>query len=434
MRSWRFLAVVILVLALIYTYLSWSLGRGTSHPGLAWLLALIPVIGILTFPVLVFAARKRSAKFAKRELQGRHSSPEKPTESAEQSESEEEPRASAAHWLAYLSMAGGSFLLPILILRDLAVLASDHFSQATSVYLLNDQISVAMPALATLLLIVGSRIAARGLYLKRVDVPIELNDQEAEVALDGFKIAQISDLHIGPTIDRNYVQKTVDMTNSVEPDIIVLTGDIGDGSPQVYQDDFAPLKHLRAKLGVFYVTGNHEYYSDAEKWMTMMTDAGMVVLRNSNQIIHYAGSSAALLKKVSIAVAGVVDPAAAMFLATDGPKPADAMLGANNADIKILLAHQPGIAALAEKAGFDLQISGHTHGGQFFPWNFVVKKVHQYHQGLFKRGVMHIYVSPGTGSWGPPIRLGTRPEVSVLTLRSQARAESKSDFAHGQGA
>ena len=416
MRSWRFLAVVIFVLALIYTYLSWSLGRGTSHPGYAWLFVLLPVIGILTFPVLVFAARKRAAKAEKIEPRHHHPGPEMSTEDPE----DEEPRASAAHWLAYLSMAGGSFLLPILILRDLAVLVLNHFAQSVSGRLLSDQMAVAMPVFALLLLIVGFRIAARGLYLKRVDVPIKLKNRETETALDGFKIAQISDLHIGPTIDRKYVQKTVDMTNSVEPDIIVLTGDIGDGSPQVYENDFAPLKHLRAKLGVFYVTGNHEYYSNAEQWMTMMTAAGMVVLRNSNQIIHYASSRAGLFKKVSIAVAGVVDPAAAMFLATAGPKPEEAIRGATGTDFKILLAHQPGIAARAEKAGFGLQISGHTHGGQFFPWNFVVKKVHQYHQGLFKRGAMHIYVSPGTGSWGPPVRLGTRPEVSVLTLRSHA--------------
>jgi len=410
MRSWRFLAVVILVLALLYTYLSWSLGRGTSHPGYAWVFVLLPVLGILTFPVIVFAARKRAAQNKARD---RNLSPESSNEG-------EEPRASAAHWLAYLSMAGGSFLLPILILRDLAALVLKNLAPPISAYLLSDQMAVAMPVLALLLLIVGFRIAARGLYLNRIDVSIDLKNREAEAALHGFKIAQISDLHIGPTIDREYVQKTVDMTNSVEPDIIVLTGDIGDGSPQVYVGDFAPLRDLRAKHGVFYVTGNHEYYSNAEQWMTMMTAAGMVVLRNSNQIIHHPGSSMAPLKSVSIAVAGVVDPAAAMFLASDGPKPEEAIRGATDADFKILLAHQPGIAERAEKAGFSLQISGHTHGGQFFPWNFVVRKVHQYHQGLFKRGAMHIYVSPGTGSWGPPIRLGTRPEVSVLTLRSQA--------------
>ena len=208
-----------------------------------------------------------------------------------------------------------------------------------------------------------------------------------------------------------YVQNVVDKTNSVEPDIIVLTGDIGDGDPALYATDFAPLRKLRAKFGIFYVTGNHEYYSDGARWMEVMRELGMQVLQNQNQLISIPSTAS-----VTIAIAGVLDPAAAMINATDGPKPEQAVKGCEKSDYKILLAHQPGIADRAEKSGFDLQISGHTHGGQFFPWNMVVRKVHEYHQGLFKRNEMQIYVSPGTGSWGPPVRLGKRPEISVLTL------------------
>ncbi len=400
-RNLRFLVTVISVLLLLYVYMAWSLGRGLEHPGVAWFLVLIPVLGIITYPVIYFASRRKTAT---------------------------NPRPSVPQWIAYISMATASFLLPLVLLRDLFALLFHFISPANETFLLGGEATLAAPVIATVMLAFGLTTAARGLFIKRIPILFQAIHPAAANALSGFKIAQITDLHIGPTIDHNYVQKVVEMTNSVEPDIVVLTGDIGDGDPVLYAKDFAPLKALRAKHRIFYVTGNHEYYSDGKRWIEIMAEMGMQVLLNENQVLKIESKNGNPERSTAtLAIAGVLDPASAISNATDGPKPEVAVRGCESADYKILLAHQPGIADRAEKLGFDLQISGHTHGGQFFPWNLVVRKVHQYYQGLFTRNKMHIYVSPGTGTWGPPVRLGTRPEISVLTLIPTSDQRSYAD-------
>jgi predicted MPP superfamily phosphohydrolase len=256
------------------------------------------------------------------------------------------------------------------------------------------------------MLIEGLRRAITGPHVKTV----EIHSAQLPQALDGFRIAQISDLHVGPTIGRRYVERVVRLTNSLTADLVALTGDIGDGAVQELERDLEPLNALSPRGRIYYVTGNHEYYWIGRDWVEKFRELGAKPLLNDAELIEHNG--AALL------VGGVIDPAASM--ATPGATP-DAHAACRKdrpADFRILLAHQPGIAEKAEHAGFDLQLSGHTHGGQFFPWTLVVRHVHRYHLGLFKHGKMHVYVNAGTGTWGPPIRFGTRPEITLIVLRA----------------
>jgi predicted MPP superfamily phosphohydrolase len=171
----------------------------------------------------------------------------------------------------------------------------------------------------------------------------------------------------------------------------------------------AALRELAASAPAFFVTGNHEYYSGARPWIEHFRGLGIRVLQNEHAMLDIKG--AALL------VGGVNDPAAGRFDPQARPNPAGAAAGGGSAAFRLLLAHNPKLAPLAAQAGFDLQLSGHTHAGQFFPWTLAVRFVHAPHVvGLSREGKMWVYVSPGTGSWGPPVRFGTRPEISLIHL------------------
>ena len=220
---------------------------------------------------------------------------------------------------------------------------------------------------------------------------------------------QISDLHASPTIRLAYVQRVVDMTKALAPDLIALTGDIVDGSVPRLAGHVAPLEALASGDRAFFVLGNHDYYSGAGPWTAHFEAMGFRVLRNAHVTI--ACGAARLL------IGGVIDFAARMSDPDARPRPDLATDGAARPAFRLLLAHNPKIAPLAEQAGFDLQLSGHTHAGQFFPWTFVIRWVHGPHAaGLSRRGRMWVYVSAGTGTWGPPVRLGTTPELTLLRL------------------
>ena len=227
--------------------------------------------------------------------------------------------------------------------------------------------------------------------------------------LDGLRIVQISDLHAGPTMRLAYVQRVVDMTKELAPDLIALTGDIVDGSVPRLALHVAPLEALASGDRAFFVLGNHDYYSGAGPWTAHFEAMGFRVLRNAHVTI--ARGAARLL------IGGVIDFAARMSDPDARPRPDLATDGDARPAFRLLLAHNPKIAPLAEQAGFDLQLSGHTHAGQFFPWTFVIHLVHGPHAaGLSRRGRLWVYVSAGTGTWGPPVRLGTTPELTLLRL------------------
>jgi predicted MPP superfamily phosphohydrolase len=256
---------------------------------------------------------------------------------------------------------------------------------------------------AALMTVVGL-IQARHPRVVRVAVPI----RNLPPDLAGLRIVQLSDLHVGPTIRRPFVEWVVDVTNALAPDLVAVTGDVADGFVPDLREHVAPLGRLRAPLGTFFVTGNHEYYWDAGGWTRELERLGLAVLSNEHRLL-VRGNGRLLL-------AGITD------LSVD-PDPHAALAGAPDSDVRVLLAHQPRSAYAARAAGFDLQLSGHTHGGQFFPFNLLVRLFQPFVAGLHRLEEMWLYVSRGTGYWGPPLRLGAPSEITLLEL---VRAEAGS--------
>lgn len=239
-----------------------------------------------------------------------------------------------------------------------------------------------------------------------IQVPVQdLPDELADLV-----IIQITDLHISATIKKKWVTKMVQKVNSLNPDIIVFTGDIADGSPDRLKADIEPLKTLKATYGVFYVTGNHDYYSGIGRWMQAINQLGFRILLNEHIIIEHGNGK--------LLIGGVTDYRAGHFLKPHTSSPQKAMAGAPVVDCKILLAHQPLSIFEAEKQGIDLQLSGHTHGGQYLPWNYFIKLDQPYVAGLHKYKSSHIYVSKGTGYWGPPMRIGVPSEITHIKLKN----------------
>lgn len=310
------------------------------------------------------------------------------------------------HAASYLSMGWLTYLLLLCLLRDVLQLASGlaglRWRDALAQHGDNAVILGAFAALA-----VGVVAARRGPHVRHVDIPID----RLPAAFAGFTIAQISDLHVGPTIGTRYVQRVVQIANDLAADLVVLTGDIVDGAVERLAEGVAPLAQLSARDGVFLAMGNHDYYSGAGAWVPHFRRLGMQVLLNDSRVIRRG--------EAQLVLGGVVDPAARMDRPPQSPDPARAAAKHLGEAVRILLAHNPKLAPVAEPHGFDLQLSGHTHAGQFFPWTLAVRAVHAPHvEGLSRRGRMWVYVNAGTGTWGPPVRLGTRPELTLLRLVS----------------
>ena len=242
--------------------------------------------------------------------------------------------------------------------------------------------------------------------VREVEVPIA----DLPAALEGYKIAQLTDIHIGPTIHGEWLREVVARVNGLEPDLVAVTGDVVDGLVPQLASEVAPLAELRGRDGVYYVTGNHEYYWDGLAWCRHFASLGMKVLVNAHEIIEREGAR--------LLVGGVSDYRAGARVPGHKSDPAAALAGAPEVDLRVLLAHQPRSIYKAASAGFDLQLSGHTHGGQFVPFAWIISWVQPYGHGLHRHADgPWIYVSRGTGYWGPPNRLGAPSEISLLTLR-----------------
>ena len=307
------------------------------------------------------------------------------------------PAADRLTWAGMLAMGLFSSLFVATLVRDLMLLVAPASWVEPS--------AIAVPLLALAATLVGVVNARRTAAVVTVDVPIA----GLPAALAGFTIAQISDIHVGPTIKASYLQGIVDAVNRMDADLVAVTGDLVDGSVAELQGHVAPLAGLVSRHGTFFVTGNHEYYSGAVPWMAELRRLGVKVLQNQHVVLERDGASMVL--------AGVADYGAHHFDPSHRSDPAAALLGAPaSASVRILLAHQPRSAAAAEQAGFDLQLSGHTHGGQFFPWNFLVRLQQPFTAGLHRLGKLWVYVSRGTGYWGPPKRLGAPSEITRLRL------------------
>jgi predicted MPP superfamily phosphohydrolase len=262
-----------------------------------------------------------------------------------------------------------------------------------------------VPLLGIVVTLLGLWNARRTAGVVKVDVPVAGLPE----ALTGFTIVQISDIHVGTTIRERYVEGIVEAVNHLKPDVVAITGDLVDGSVAELGSHVAPLARLVSRHGSFFVTGNHEYYSGAVPWMAELTRLGIRVLHNEHVVIQRGGAK--------LVLAGVPDYGAGHFHDSHRSDPHAAIAGAPaDAQVKVLLAHQPRTAAAAAKAGFDLQLSGHTHGGQFLPWNFFVRFQQPFTAGLHRLDELWVYVSRGTGYWGPPKRFGAPSEITQIRL------------------
>jgi len=316
--------------------------------------------------------------------------------------------AAALAWIGLVCMGLFSSLFVLTAVRDAGLLlagaAAALWPGAVSPASLVTPSARAVAIAAALVTLWGFANARRVARVVRVDVPIA----GLPAPLDGFTIAQVSDIHVGPTIKRPYVEAIVDSVNRLDVDLVAVTGDLVDGSVRDLAEHVAPLAGLRSKEGVFFVTGNHEYYSGAASWVRELRRLGLTVLMNEHVLVRRGDAR--------LVVAGVTDFSAAHFDRAEASDPAAALAGSPAGALRLLLAHQPRSAAAAEAAGFHLQLSGHTHGGQFLPWNFLVRLQQPFTAGLHRWRAMWVYTSRGTGYWGPPKRFGAPSEITLLRL------------------
>lgn len=359
------------VVAGLHVYIGWRILPGLDLGPLGWMLALL---GLTASTVLV-----PLALFGRFVIDRPH-------------------LADRLSWLGGIAMGLFSSVLVLTVLRDIALL----FSDAPTIV----QITAwGVLALAVLFTGVGYVNARRVARVIEIDVPLA----DLPPTLDGFSIVQLSDIHVGPTIKREYVQAIVDRVNALEADLVVLTGDLVDGSVAQLHRHTAPLGRLKSRHGSYWVTGNHEYYSGAAAWMREFERIGLRGLHNRHAVVEHRGARFVL--------AGVTDYSAGAFDSAQASDPAAALAGSPPELPRILLAHQPRSAPAAEAAGADLQLSGHTHGGQFWPWNFFVPLQQPFTAGLHRHGRLTVYTSRGTGYWGPPKRFGAPSEITLLRLR-----------------
>jgi len=369
----RLVPFVLVVTGLLGTAYAYIAGRLSSAPW-GWAALAIPFVLIWVVPVFYWTRDR---------------------------DGEESWLDSAAHQASYLSMAWVSFILVLTLVRDLALLATAALPLERA-HALVIQAGVPAVLVASLLaMVLGALNALRGPRVEKVTVRVP----GLHSGLDGFRIVQISDLHVGRSIRRAYVERTVERARSLAPDLVALTGDMVDGPVERLAAHVAPLASLAEDGRAFFVLGNHDCYSGADAWIAHWREMGMRVLLNEHAVLS---KGAAMLL-----VGGVVDPA------YRARRPEISLGDAPSADFRLLLAHNPKLAPLGARAGFDLQLSGHTHAGQFFPWTLAVRLVHAPHvAGLSREARMWVYVSAGTGSWGPPVRFGTSPEITLVTLVS----------------
>jgi uncharacterized protein len=315
----------------------------------------------------------------------------------------------ALAWSGMLAMGLFSSLFVLTVLRDALLLASAAWATLWPGALAPEWISPATAwavlAAAATVTVLGAWNARRTAAVVRVDVPVT----DLPEALHGFTIAQISDIHVGPTIRGGYLQAIVDRVNRLEADMVAVTGDLVDGSVAELAGHVAPLAALRSRHGTFFVTGNHEYYSGAQAWITELRRLDVRVLLNEHVVLRHDGSD--------VVVAGVTDHSAHHFDAGHRSDPRASVHGAPiGAALRLLLAHQPRSAMAAIGLGFHLQLSGHTHGGQFWPWNLFVRLQQPFTAGLHRLRDLWIYTSRGTGYWGPPKRFGAPSEITCLRM------------------
>ncbi|MCU1350625.1 MAG: putative phosphoesterase, partial [Acidobacteria bacterium] len=286
-------------------------------------------------------------------------------------------KRSAMHWAGYATLALFSTLLTLVFVGDVIRLVLPSLLTVRT-------ISFAILGGAGALSLIGLA-QARCPRICRVAIPVtDLPDE-----LDGYRIVQWSDVHVGPTIRRRFVASLVERTNAIGADAVVITGDLIDGYLDELREQVEPLAALHARDGVFFVTGNHEYYWRASEWVTELQRLGLTFLKNSHRVIERGDAR--------LVMAGITDPVGRYTHTSD---PDAALAGAPGDAFKVLLSHRPQAAKDADRLGVGLQLSGHTHGGQFFPFNLFIRFFQPIVAGLHRVGRTWLYVSRGTGYWG----------------------------------
>lgn len=322
-------------------------------------------------------------------------------------------------WVAFVWLGLMFILFTVLVAFDLvrgAVLLGDRVANGGSLQDPERRRFVSrLMASAVVLVAGGLGIAAVRSGLGRValrEVRVRLDRLPSE--LDGFTVVQLTDVHVGPTIKGDFVQEIVNRTNELKPDVIAITGDLVDGSVERLREHVAPLGKLRARHGVFFVTGNHEYYSGVEEWCAELGRLGIRVLRNERVPIGHG--------EATFDLAGIDDHQAHQFGNGHGADLARAVAGRDPTRELVLLAHQPRAVFEAQRHGVGLQLSGHTHGGQIWPWTWFVRLQQPVVSGIARFGKTLVYVSSGTGYWGPPMRLGAPAEITKVVLLAPSEA------------
>lgn len=310
-------------------------------------------------------------------------------------------------WIVFVWMgaAFGFFLLTLVgELARAVALASGALADPERRQWFSRAVAVAVGAGGVAFTVAAVRTALDRVAVRTVRVPLA----KLPPSMDGYSIVQLTDVHVGPTIGGAFVAELVARVNALRPDVIVITGDLVDGSVAELGAHTAALANLRARHGVFFVTGNHEYYSGADEWIAELGRLGVRTLRNERVTL---GDEAA-----SIDLAGVDDWSARRHGQGHGADLARALAGRDEGRELVLLAHQPKAVDGAAERGVGLVLSGHTHGGQLWPFSYVVKLDQKYIAGLHRVGQTWAYVSEGTGYWGPPMRLGTHGEITKVVL------------------
>jgi len=252
------------------------------------------------------------------------------------------------------------------------------------------------------------------------DVRVEIELARWPRALDGYRIAQITDIHIGATLDHRFARMLTDRVNALDADLVAVTGDLVDGPLQHLGDEVQPFGELRGRDGVYFVVGNHDFYSGVEPWVALARSLGMRVLRNERETIRprrFAGAGGH--EAPAFVLAGVDDHRQRTMPGHGGEDLERALGGLEHAQPSspvVLLAHDPSTFKRAHAMGIDLQISGHTHGGQIWPFVYLVRAVVPFVAGRYRRGAAELYVSRGSGFWGPPMRLFAPAEVTEIVL------------------
>lgn len=265
-------------------------------------------------------------------------------------------------------------------------------------------VAVLVLAVVTVLLAHAYRQATR---VPRV-VPVEVRLDRLGAGLDGLRVALISDTHFGPMNRRDWGERVVAKVNDLNPDIVCHAGDLADGLPDRRAPQVAALANVRAELGRFYIVGNHEHFAEARAWLDHMRRLGWHTLHNRHEVVSLGGDQ--------LVVAGIDDPTGVG--SAQGPDLPAALAGSNRELPVLLLAHQPRQVTEAAEAGVDLQLSGHTHGGQIWPFHYLVRTDQPVLAGLSRHGARtQLYTSRGTGFWGPPLRLFAPSEITLITLR-----------------